>query len=249
MVCPRSAGLPRRVVGRAAWGAAGASGPAERLDREPLAQMALPVTPVAAAGGAPARDGADQRCRQRGIAEAEHPRRVIEFTTRCGLLDRIILAEAASSGWKTGCAGGAGARAASAGRASPCASQRRRDSIRFAPRDWEAYRYGAKHWVSAAAAWISPRATGSWSGKRGRIASTSRSSRRARRAFACCGRDPGDEEPEFILRQNNTRRMVLSFEAAKKGEDKELHGARTGRSIEMNDMLLARAPQPQASAP
>ena len=217
---------------------------AERLDRSSV-QMALPVTPVAAkpASATPvmalisaAGSGASQKPSTQEV--------VIEFRGMRFHPERIIVAE----GTQLRVQNDAPVALELEPRGRPGKSMRipAGDSIRFAPGASAVYRYGAKHWVNAALRVdVSPRgqlAPMEW--KEGAHSLDLKELKEGPARLRVLLGETWHAVPEFILRQNNTRRMVLSFEAAKKGEDKELQ-VRENREIpvEMNDMLLMERPK------
>ena len=115
------------------------------------------------------------------------------------------------------------------------------DSVRFAPGVSAVYRYGAKRWASA---WlrvdVAPRgqlAPMSW--KEGAYSLDLKGLKEGPSRLRILLGDEWYAVPEFVLRQNNTLRMVISFEAPKKGDPKELQ-VRERREIpvEMNDDML-----------
>jgi hypothetical protein len=115
------------------------------------------------------------------------------------------------------------------------------DSVRFAPGVSAVYRYGAQRWVSAQLRVdIAPKgqlAPMVW--REGAHSLNLKGLKEGPARLQVLLGENWYSVPEFILRQNNTLKMVLSFEAAKKGEDKELQ-VRERREIpvEMNEEAL-----------
>ena len=115
------------------------------------------------------------------------------------------------------------------------------DSVRFAPGVSAVYRYGAKRWTNALLRVdVAPRgqlAPMVW--QEGAYSLELKGLKEGPSRLRVLLGESWYAVPEFVLRQNNTLRMVISFEAAKEGADKELL-VRERREIpvEMSDDML-----------
>ncbi len=115
------------------------------------------------------------------------------------------------------------------------------DSLRFAPGPSAVYRYGAKRWASAALRVdVSPKGrlipmTWAEGTHRFELKDLKEGPARLRILIG----DIWHPVPEFILRQNNTLRMVLAFEPRKEGGEKELQvRERREVPVEMDEAVL-----------
>ena len=121
------------------------------------------------------------------------------------------------------------------------------DSVRFAPGVSAVYRYGAKRWSNALLRVdVSPKgqlAPMVW--KEGAYSLDLKGLKEGPSRLRILLGEEWYAVPEFVLRQNNTLRMVLSFEAPKKGAEKELQ-VRERREIPVelsDDMLMMDRPK------
>ena len=121
------------------------------------------------------------------------------------------------------------------------------DSVRFAPGVSAVYRYGAKRWTNALLRVdVAPKgqlAPMVW--KEGAYSLDLKGLKEGPARLRVLLGDEWFAIPEFVLRQNNTLRMVISFEAPKKGAEKELQ-VRERREIPVelsDDMLMMDRPK------
>ncbi len=121
------------------------------------------------------------------------------------------------------------------------------DSVRFGPGVSAVYRYGAKRWSNALLRVdVAPKgqlAPMSW--KEGAYTLDLKGLKEGPSRLRILLGDEWYAVPEFVLRQNNTLRMVISFEAPKKGAEKQLQ-VRERREIPVelsDDMLMMDRPK------